>query len=48
MAKKDFASDLQNFVKKAEKESKETPEKEVVKAAGRPREHEPYEKTTVT
>lgn len=48
MAKKDFASDLQNFVKKAEKESKETPEKEVVKAAGRPREHDPYEKTTVT
>lgn len=54
MAKKDFANDLQNFVKKGEKEpvtevaAENTPEKEKPKGVGRPREHEPYEKTTVT
>lgn len=62
MAKKDFASDLQNFIKKGEKElgtggiipPVEPPKKEdqqktdVPRGVGRPREHEPYEKTTVT
>lgn len=58
MPKKDFASDLQNFVKKGEPGTEvpkvETPEKEKAieketpRGVGRPREHEPYEKTTVT
>lgn len=56
MAKKDFANDLQNFVRKGEKEPEKenvTPEPVVPKehkprGVGRPKEHEPYEKTTVT
>ena len=56
MAKKDFANDLQNFVKKGEKEPGtkapviEASEKREDKprTVGRPKEHEPYEKTTVT
>ena len=51
MAKNDFADDLQNFVKKGEKEPViETSEKkkEKPRTVGRPKEHEPYEKTTVT
>lgn len=58
MPKKDFASDLQNFVKKGEPGTEvpavETPErekaieKETPRSVGRPKEHEPYEKTTVT
>ena len=51
MAKNNFADDLQNFVKKGEKEPvTETSEKkeEKPRSVGRPKEHEPYEKTTVT
>lgn len=56
MAKKDFASDLQNFVKKGEKEKEienvapaaETQKERKPRGVGRPKEHEPYEKTTVT
>lgn len=56
MAKKDFANDLQNFVKKGEAvpeveaptiESTEQKEAKP-RTVGRPKEHEPYEKTTVT
>lgn len=46
MAKKDFASDLQNFVKKPET-TIEPPKDEKPKKVGRPKEHETYEKTTV-
>lgn len=56
MAKNNFADDLQNFVKKGEKVPEagtptvEAPEKreEKTRTVGRPKEHEPYEKTTVT
>ncbi len=56
MAKKDFTNDLQNFVRKGEKEEykeKAAPAAEPQKekkprGVGRPREHYPYEKTTVT
>lgn len=55
MAKKDFASDLQNFVKKGEKApaaepspKKEPQKSDIPRGVGRPREHEPYQKTTVT
>jgi IMP dehydrogenase/GMP reductase len=56
MAKKDFANDLQNFVRKGEKEKEpekeapavETPKERKPRGVGRPKEHEPYEKTTVT
>lgn len=56
MAKKDFANDLQNFVRKGEKEEKTenvapiavTPKERKPRGVGRPKEHEPYEKTTVT
>ena len=54
MAKKNFATDLQNFVKKGEKEieksvpATEPKQAQKTKGVGRPREHEPYEKTTVT
>lgn len=52
MPKKDFTEGLQNFVKKPEKEVEpqqaETSEREKPKTVGRPKEHEPYEKTTVT
>lgn len=47
MAKKDFASDLQNFVKKPEATT-ETKNEEKPRKVGRPKEHETYEKTTVT
>ena len=56
MAKKDFVNDLQNFVKKGEKEKEPAieapvptvPEERKLRGVGRPKEHEPYEKTTVT
>lgn len=56
MAKKDFANDLQNFVRKGDKEEKienvapiaVTPKERKPRGVGRPKEHEPYEKTTVT
>lgn len=56
MAKKDFANDLQNFVRKGEKETEienevpaaETPKNSKPRGVGRPKEHETYEKTTVT
>ena len=56
MAKKNFANDLQNFVRKGEKEQEpekevpavETPKEIKPRGVGRPKEHEPYEKTTVT
>lgn len=53
MDKNDMMQGLQNMTKKPEKEAAaaspaQTTEKVKVKAAGRPREHDPYEKTTVT
>ena len=56
MGKKDFSNDLQNFVKKGQKETTienqtpatETPKERKPRGVGRPKEHEPYEKTTVT
>ena len=52
MDKKDMMQGLQNITKKPEQDAaaskKETTDKVKVKSAGRPREHDPYEKTTVT
>ena len=53
MDKNDMMQGLQDMTKKPEKEAAtaspaQTTEKVKVKAAGRPREHDPYEKTTVT